>query len=62
MGQGSTMLARSIETFVLGRKAVRAAETYALRLFQLYETVCFYKATRGIEKLFTELSSRVVAR
>jgi uncharacterized protein len=51
-----------IETFVLGRKAVSAAETYVLGLFQLYETVYLHKATRGMEKLFTELLLRVVAR
>ncbi len=49
-----------IETFVLGPKAVYAAETYVLGLFQLYPTVYFHKATRGAEKLFTELLLRVV--
>jgi len=51
-----------VETFVLGSKAVAAAETYVLGLFQLYETVYFHKATRGVEKLFTELLLRVVGR
>jgi HD superfamily phosphohydrolase len=49
-----------IETFVLGPKAVHAAEAYVLGLFQLYPTVYFHKATRGAEKLFTELLVKVV--
>lgn len=48
------------ETFVLGPKAVYATETYVLGLFQLYPTVYFHKATRGAEKLFTELLVRVI--
>jgi uncharacterized protein len=48
-----------VETFVLGPKAVAAAETYVLGLFQLYETVYFHKTTRGAEKLFTQLLLRV---
>lgn len=51
----------SIETFVIGPKAIHAAEAYVLGLFQLYPTVYFHKATRGAEKLFTELLVRVVA-
>ncbi|WP_157234910.1 HD domain-containing protein [Methylosinus sp. LW4] len=47
-----------IETFVLGPKAVFAAEAYVVGLFQLYPTVYFHKATRGAEKLFTELLLR----
>ena len=39
-----------IETFVLGPKAIHAAETFVLGLFQLYPTVYFHKATRGTEK------------
>jgi uncharacterized protein len=49
-----------IETFVIGPKAVHAAEAYVLGLFQLYPTVYFHKATRGIEKLFEELLVRIV--
>ena len=49
-----------VETFVLGPKAVHAAEAYVLGLFQLYPTVYFHKATRGAEKLFTEVLSRLV--
>jgi HD superfamily phosphohydrolase len=52
--------AGEIETFVLGAKAIHAAETYLLGLFQLYATVYFHKATRGAEKLFTELLTRVI--
>ena len=48
-----------IETFVLGPKALLAAETYLLSLFQLYATVYLHKATRGAEKLFTELLARL---
>ena len=47
-------------TFVIGRKAVPAAEAYVLGLFQLYTTVYFHKATRGAEKLFSELLVRLV--
>jgi HD superfamily phosphohydrolase len=52
--------AGEIETFVLGPKALHAAETYLLGLFQLYATVYFHKATRGAEKLFTELLTTVI--
>lgn len=50
----------SIETFVLGPKAVYAAEAFVLGLFQLYPTVYFHKTTRGAEKIFTELLVRVI--
>ncbi len=50
----------SIETFVLGPKAVHAAEAFVLGLFQLYPTVYLHKATRGAEKIFTELLVRLV--
>jgi len=46
-----------VDTFVLGPKALHAAEGYVLGLFHLYPTVYFHKATRGAEKLFTELLS-----
>jgi uncharacterized protein len=49
-----------IKTFVLGPKAVHAAEAYVLGLFQLYPTVYFHKATRSAEKLFTELLVRTI--
>lgn len=46
-----------VQTFVLGPKALYAAEGYVLGLFQLYPTVYFHKATRGAEKIFVELLS-----
>lgn len=49
-----------VETFVLGSKAVYAAETYILGLFQLYPTVYFHKATRGAEKLFSRVLERIL--
>lgn len=42
----------NLDTFVLGPKAVYAAEAYVLGLFQLYPTVYFHKATRSAEKTF----------
>lgn len=48
-----------VKTFVIGPKAIYAAEAYVLGLFQLYPTVYFHKATRGAEKLFVELMVRV---
>ncbi len=50
----------SVDTFVIGPKAVHAAEAYVLGLFQLYPTVYFHKTTRGAEKIFTELLVRIV--
>lgn len=47
------------QTFILGPKAIYAAEAYVLGLFQLYPTIYFHKATRGAEKLFVELMSRI---
>ena len=38
---------KPVQTFVLGRKAIFAAEAYVLGLFQLYPTVYFHKATGG---------------
>lgn len=51
----------TVETFVLGPKAIHAAEAFVLGLFQLYPTVYFHKATRGVEGFFTELLVRVVS-
>ena len=48
-----------ILTFVLGEKAIHAAESYILSLFQLYPTIYFHKATRGAEKIFSELVIRI---
>ena len=50
----------TVKTFVLGPKAMYAAEAFVLGLFQLYPTVYFHKATRGAEKIFAELLIRVV--
>lgn len=49
-----------VATFVLGPKAIHAAETYVLSLFQLYPTVYFHKATRGAEKVFSAILMRLV--
>jgi HD superfamily phosphohydrolase len=50
----------TLKTFVVGPKARHAAEAYVLGLFQLYPTVYYHKATRGAEKLFSELLYRVI--
>ena len=50
----------TIPTFVIGPKAIQAAEAYVMGLFQLYPTIYFHKATRGAEKLFAELLVRIV--
>lgn len=52
--------AGEIPTFVIGPKAIHAAEAYVLSLFHLYQTVYFHKTVRGAEKLFTELLVQVV--
>ena len=49
-----------VPTFVIGPKAIPAAETYVLGNFQLYPSVYFHKTTRGAEKLFAELLVRLV--
>jgi len=49
-----------VETFVLSSKAIYAAETYVVGLFQLYPTVYFHKATRSSEKVFFHLFERVL--
>lgn len=50
----------SVETFVLGGKAIYAAEAYVLGLFHLYPAVYLHKTTRGVEKIFTELLRQVI--
>jgi uncharacterized protein len=47
-----------VKTFVLGPKALYAAEAFIVGLFQLYPTVYFHKTTRGIEKLFSQYLDR----
>jgi len=49
-----------VETFVLSSKAIYAAETYVVGLFQLYPTVYFHKATRSAEKVFFHLFERAL--
>lgn len=61
IGVDDQPLIQPVETFVLGPKAIHAAETYVLSLFQLYPTVYFHKATRAAEKVFSALMQRVVA-
>ena len=46
-------------TFVLGRKALHAAEGFVTGLFQMYPNVYFHKTTRGAEKLMQALLSGV---
>jgi len=50
-----------IETFVLGPKAISAAETFVVSLFQLYPNVYFHKTTRGAEKVFSALMLRLIS-
>ncbi|CAH1652954.1 HD domain-containing protein [Chelatococcus asaccharovorans] len=52
---------KPVQTFVLGQKAIFAAESYVLGLFQLYPTVYLHKTTRGAEKIYTELLARAIA-
>jgi HD superfamily phosphohydrolase len=51
---------RDIDTFVLGPKAIQAAETFVLTLFQLYPNIYYHKTTRGAEKVFTALILRLI--
>ncbi len=44
--------AGSVETLVLGPKAVQTAESYVVALFHLYPNVYLHKATRGAEQVF----------
>ncbi|MBZ8133827.1 HD domain-containing protein [Afifella sp. IM 167] len=47
------------QTFVLGPKAIYAAEGFVTGLFQMYPTVYLHKTTRGAEKLFQTMLLRV---
>ena len=49
-----------VPTFIIGPKAIPAAEAYVLGNFQLYQAVYFHKTTRGAEKLFAELLIRLI--
>lgn len=50
----------TVQTFVLGPKAIFAAEAFVLGLFQLYPTVYLHKTTRGAEKVFVELLAKTM--
>lgn len=47
------------QTFVLGPKAIYAAEGFVNGLFQMYPTVYFHKTTRGAEKLAQAMLKRI---
>jgi HD superfamily phosphohydrolase len=47
------------QTFVLGPKAVYAAESFVTGLFQMYPTVYLHKTTRGAEKLAQAMLQRL---
>lgn len=49
-----------IETLVVGKKALRAAEGYVLSLFHLYPNPYLHKTTRGAEKIFGCLLRRII--
>jgi HD superfamily phosphohydrolase len=49
------------QTFVLGPKAIYAAEGFVTSLFQMYPTVYLHKTTRGAEKLFQTMLLRVAS-
>lgn len=51
--------AGTVDTFVVGSKAISAVESYVLGVFQMYPAVYYHKTTRGIEKLFSELLIRL---
>jgi HD superfamily phosphohydrolase len=48
-------------TFVLGPKAIYAAESFVVGLFQMYPTVYLHKTTRGAEKLAQFVLERVAS-
>ena len=52
--------AGSVETLVLGPKAIQTAESYVLSLFHLYPNVYLHKTTRGAELLFGALLTRLI--
>lgn len=52
--------AEKVATYVIGPKAIRAAESYVHGLFQLYPSVYYHKTTRAAEKLLTEMLCRVL--
>jgi HD superfamily phosphohydrolase len=50
-----------IQTLMLGPKAYYVAEAHVLALFQLYPNVYFHKTTRAAEKVFCDLTLRLIA-
>ena len=49
----------SVDSIVLGHKALQAGEGYVLGLFHLYFTVYFHKAIRAAEKMLTGILRRI---
>jgi HD superfamily phosphohydrolase len=49
----------TVDTLVLGHKALQAAESYVLGLFHMYFTVYFHKTTRSAEKMLSGILLRV---
>lgn len=47
------------KTFVLGPKAIYAAEAFVTGLFQMYPTVYLHKTTRGAEKIAQKMLERI---
>jgi HD superfamily phosphohydrolase len=52
-------IVRKTETLVIREKAIIAAEGYIFSLLYLYINVYYHKTTRGLEKLFTAMVSRI---
>lgn len=49
----------TVDSLVLGSKALQAAESYVLGLFHLYFAVYFHKTTRSAEKILSAVIRRV---
>lgn len=49
----------TVDSLVLGHKALQAAESYVLGLFHLYFAVYFHKTTRSAEKILSAVLRRV---
>lgn len=48
-----------VDSLVIGHKAIQAAESYVLGLFQMYFAVYFHKTTRSAEKMLVAILRRV---
>src|SRR5262249_26286251 len=48
------------QTFVLGPKAIHAAEAFVIGLFHMYPTVYFHKTTRAAEKIMLAMLQRTL--